>query len=255
MAGSGHGIHATELSLSILEYVSDAGNVTQSEIANEFDIANSTAHNHLRTLVNHRLLTKYGREYQLGIRNIHFGERARSQDPAYSLTQQTVQNLAQTTNSEADFLIEDGGRMLSIYDVMNGTMETDFTVGQYYYMHTSATGKATLATFSERKVNEVIDKWGLPQKTEHTITDRATLIEELDQIQRQGYAINDQEIVEGLYSIGKIIEEPNGDIFGSISVGGPTYRLNQDTIDTVVEVLEKAIEQLETEIENLRTTP
>lgn len=254
MAESENGIHATDLSLSILNYISDAGRVTQSEIAKEFNIANSTAHNHLKTLANHRLLTKCGREYQLGIRNVHFGERARSYDPAFRLTEQTVQELAQTTNSEADFLIEDGGRMLSIYDVMNGSTETDFTVGKYYYMHTSATGKATLATFSEQKVKDIIDTWGLPQKTEHTITDRTALFEELDQIRKQGYAINDQEIVEGLYSIGMTVEGPTGEIFGCISVGGPTYRLNQDTIDTVVETLEDAIDQLETKIANVRTT-
>jgi len=255
MTGSRDGIRATAISLSILDFIESKGHATLTEIANELDIANSTAHKHLKTLTNHRILTKSGREYKLGIRLFHLGQRARTNDPAYDLAHQTVQDLPQTTNSEADFLVEDGKRMLSLYDIMETTEETDFTVGEYYYMHSSATGKAILATYSEEKVNEVIDEWGLPAQTKNTITDRDELFTELEEIRSRGYAINDQEITEGLYSVGAVVREPDGSILGGISVGGPAYRLSQDTIEKAARPLLDAVELLETRIENLRTNP
>jgi DNA-binding IclR family transcriptional regulator len=145
--------------------------------------------------------------------------------------------------------------MLSLYDIMETTEETDFTVGEYYYMHSSATGKAILATYSEEKVNEVIDEWGLPAQTKNTITDRDELFTELEEIRSRGYAINDQEITEGLYSVGAVVREPDGSILGGISVGGPAYRLSQDTIEKAARPLLDAVELLETRIENLRTNP
>lgn len=255
MTDAGDGIHATNITLSILDHVAKNGSATLSEIADALDIANSTAHNHLKTLTNHRILTKRGREFQLGIRLFNFGQRARSYDAAYNLAYQTIQDLAQTTNSEADFLVEDGGRMLSLYDVMETTTDTDFTIGEYYHMHTSATGKAILATFPNQKVHDIIDTWGLPAKTENTITDRATLLDELDRIRDTGYAINDQEIVEGLYSVGRAVEEPDGSIFGGVSVGGPTYRLSQDAIERAARPLQDAVDLLETRIEDIRSKP
>ncbi|OYR55212.1 IclR family transcriptional regulator [Halorubrum halodurans] len=255
MTRSDRGVRATTISLSILDYVACEDGVTLTEIANELDIANSTAHNHLSTLLDHRILSKDGRKYHLGVRLFHFGECARTYDPVYDLARQTIWDLAKTTNSEADFLVEDGGRMISLYDVMENNEETDFNVGEYYYMHSSATGKATLATLPEEQIHEILDNWGMPKQTENTITNREKLFEELEEIREQGYAINNQEITEGLYSVGTVVREPTGDPLGGISIGGPTYRLSQDTIDQTVRPLLDAVELLESRIEAVRTDP
>lgn len=255
MTGAEGHVHATSLSLSILEHISNHGSATLSELADEFDISTSTAHNHLATLTDHRILTKSGREYKPGIRLFRFGQQARSSDQAYRYARETVQSLAQTTSSEADFLVEDDGRMLSIFGVTSSSPNPDFSVGEYYYMHTSATGKALLATYPDERVEKIIDRWGLPKQTEHAITDQATLFDELEQIREQGYAVNDQEIVEGLYSVGMVVNEPDDSVFGAISVGGPTYRLTQETIDDVLQPLRKSVDQLETQIRDLRQSP
>jgi DNA-binding IclR family transcriptional regulator len=80
----------------------------------------------------------------------------------------------------------------------------------------------------DEAVDEVIDARGLPPLTEHTITDEATLREELADIREEGVAFDDEERVRGLRSVAVPIRTEAGEVVGAISVAGPTSRLDGD---------------------------
>lgn len=114
-------------------------------------------------------------------------------------------------------------------------------------MHTGASGKAFLAEYSTERVNEIIDRWGLPALTETTITDRERLFEELKEIRDRGYAYNNQENLEGMRAISAVVHNPDGSILGALSIYGPAYRLNQSEMDDLATVLLENISKLESE--------
>jgi DNA-binding IclR family transcriptional regulator len=104
------------------------------------------------------------------------------------------------------------------------------------YLHFSATGKAILAHLPRKRVDWIINQYGLTEKTENTITDREKLYDELEQIREQGYALNDEEEITGLQAIGAPLTNRHDRVLGSISVSGPVKRMKDlEYHDTVVD--------------------
>lgn len=70
--------------------------------------------------------------------------------------------------------------------------------------HSTSLGKALLATHTDEQVRKLLPET-LPSLTEHTITDREKLIEELHQIREQGFAVDREENTLGLRCFGVAI--------------------------------------------------
>ena len=109
----------------------------------------------------------------------------------------------------------------------------------YDYLHWSSSGKAYLAYLPPEKAKEIVEKQGLPSMNRNTITDSDTLFEEFERIREQGYAINDQEEIQGTRAIGAPIQNENG-LYGAISVSGPKSRFTFDRLHN--DLSEKVVE-------------
>lgn len=245
MPDPGRELTTTATSLRVLDVIKRREGARMSEIASELDLANSTVHAHLTTLRNHELVVKEGNVFHLGIKLFHFGEQARHRKPEYEIVRRHAHELSNRLNEEVAFAITEHGRSVIIFDENNDPAKQGFQVGRYFHMHNSASGKAMLAEWSRERVDEVLDRWGLPQETENTIQSRAELYEELARTRERGYALNDQEALEGLMAIGMAITNPDGSVLGSLDVSGPPYRLSEERI---VPELRETVTEIEHEI-------
>ena len=235
-------IKSTGKSLDIVDFIQRTDGATISELLEEFDLSKSTLYKHLKTLKTRGYLTKEGEEYHVGLRFFHRGEYARTRRVGYRLAAQAVQELAKETGEETDFHVENDGRMIVIYESyhpdnpygedLNHPVEIREFAGTYYNMHSIAAGKATLATYSREQVEDIIDQWDLPARTDHTITSRERLFEELDQIREEGYARNDEEYADGLRAIATTVTAADGTLLGTLSVSGPVYRMAGEKYET-----------------------
>jgi len=75
--------------------------------------------------------------------------------------------------------------------------------------------------------SSVLHRHGLPAATENTITDRDELREELEQIRDRGYAIDNEERIEGIRYVATSISNEGG-VAGAVSVSAPRSRLNSE---------------------------
>jgi DNA-binding IclR family transcriptional regulator len=97
-------------------------------------------------------------------------------------------------------------------------------------MHNTAVGKAILAFLPEVRVDEILDRHGLPQQTDRTITTREDLEERLERVRENGYALDREERLTGLTCVAAPIRSDDGGVVGSISVSGPASRLDDDQL-------------------------
>jgi DNA-binding IclR family transcriptional regulator len=257
---SGASVKTTRTSLDILQIIRREKGADLNGIADELNKATSTVHRHLRTLQRAGFVTRYGETFHLGLKFLDFGEYVRSQWPLQAI-EDAVSQLNDETGEEVDFLTEDRGRVITIgksyrkyhrmvrYSDSGDDSDPErrrSEVGNYYHMHVTGAGKAILAEFPDRKVERIIDQWGLPARTENTLTSETELFAELEQIRERGYAISDGEYAEGLRSVAKVVENPNGGVFGALNVAGPTYRMNGVVLEREIpNALEEASEALE----------
>ncbi|QLH82077.1 IclR family transcriptional regulator [Halosimplex pelagicum] len=250
----------TVRSLSIVDTIQRLDGATLDELTAELGMARSTVHIHLRTLIDQGYLTKEGEVYHVGLRFLNHGEYARSRKQAYVLAEETVANLSDQIDEEVEFVVENNGRGILVHESFHPDSQFDSkdshtsksitSAGIYYYLHSVATGKAILAEYPRERIDEILDRWGLREQTEKTITDRDSLFETLDTIEKRGIAFADEEYVDGLREVGRRVKNPDGSVLGAIAVIGPTYRFqNERFTKEIPDLLEEYVASLEKEIE------
>lgn len=219
-------VRSVENTIRILETLKshDAAGVTQ--IADELDITKGTAHNHLSTLLEHGFVVKEEDQYQVGIRLFEFGEYIRNRKRIYKVGAPEVDNLAEQTEELGSLLIQEQGRGIYLYRARGDqALKLDTGVGARVHLHNTALGKSILAKLPTERVEEIIDRHGLPGTTENTITDRDTLFEELDDIRERGVAFDREERVSGVRCIAAPVETNDNEVLGSVSIAGPVSRM------------------------------
>ncbi|MDL5360650.1 IclR family transcriptional regulator [Halalkalicoccus sp. NIPERK01] len=236
------GVKTTERSFAFVEHIQRRDGATLSELVAEFGLAKSTVYKHLSTLESHGYLEKEGEQYHVGLKFHHHGEYARLRKRGYRLAGRTVRDLAERTSEEADFVVENDGRTITVYESyhpQNSYREDLFATtsdlshsGTYYHMHCTAAGKALLAELPDERVAAILDRWGLPARTENTITDRAALRDDLARTRERGYAVADEEYVDGLRAVGVAVSNPDGSTLGALGMSVPTYRRESDAFET-----------------------
>lgn len=75
--GAGRLVRATETTLAILEAVTRADGIRLTELPAELDVAESTVHRCLQTLLGAEYLVVGDREYHVGLRFLDGGRNAR----------------------------------------------------------------------------------------------------------------------------------------------------------------------------------
>jgi len=233
----------TETSFAIIDAIENLGGATLSELADYTGLATSTVHTHVQTLLEAEYVVELDGKYNLGLKLFHLGEKARNRDERYRIARQTAVELAEKVSDEVNFSVEEYGRSIVLFDETSSPNQEGFQVGRYFHMHSSASGKAMLAEYDEERVRSIIDRWGQPQHTEHTITDIDALLEELAVVSRRGYSVNQQEELEGLRAVGMAVNEPDGSVFGALDISGPSYRLPDE--EEVADRLRPFVEDLE----------
>lgn len=242
------GIKTTETVLGIAEALKNSEEgLGVTELATELGKAKSTVHTHLQTLEEHGFVIRNGDRYQLGLRFLDYGMSARNASAYYQVSKPKVDELSKHIEQKVWCVTEEQGRGIRLYfsDQYN-KLQTNAYIGERMYLHQSANGKAMLAFFPQKRVEEIIDRHGLPAATERTITDREELFDELERIRERGFAINRGESVWGLTGIGAPVCDKNGNVLGSISVAAASHLLKDERLETEIpEQLLSTINEIE----------
>jgi DNA-binding IclR family transcriptional regulator len=102
-------------------------------------------------------------------------------------------------------------------------------IGGQASMYCSGIGKAILA-FMKPDEQEIIMRQPMPLLTKNTITSPAGLRSAIEQIRRDGYSLDQQEIELGLCCMAAPIFNAEGKVVGGISIAGPDIRLTPKRI-------------------------
>lgn len=126
----------------------------------------------------------------------------------------------------------------------NSSLIIDPASGRDVALHATATGKAWLSTLSDEEVDSLLGERGMEALTDATIVDRETLKNELKEARRRGFAMVEEEIDLGVSAVAApIFQEYSHVAVGTVSVAGPTSRLDRHVLESFAgEVVETARE-------------
>lgn len=139
-----------------------------------------------------------GTRYGIGVRALLVGTSYIDGDEVVAASRVTLDRLSDDTTETVHLARLDGTSVVYLATRQSQHHLRPFTrVGRRLPAHSTALGKALLAGHDDAQVRELLPK-ELPSVTEHTITDRERLIEELARVRELGYAVDREENTLGL---------------------------------------------------------
>lgn len=239
-------LQTTDISLRLVELITELDGATLAELADEAELAKSTVHNHLKTLAKYGYVSREEDTYHVGLKLYHLGNYARKRNEVYGVAKAVIPELADETKLEADFTVEENGRVVSLYNESTYSDTPSYLLdSRLFHVHSTASGKAILAEYPEHRVRDILDRWGLPAQTDHTITSANEFLDELERVRSRGYATNFEEAIEGMWAVSMPVKTPLGEVCGSINVCGPTYVHDESRERATVDAMTEKVDVFE----------
>ncbi|MEK3937134.1 IclR family transcriptional regulator [Sporosarcina sp. FSL W7-1349] len=219
-----------ENSMRILKAFSmDQPELRVVDVAEQLDIAKSTAHRLLSTLASEGFVYKdpQSNHYSLGVSVLALTNIVNSQLPIVEEATPILNALTEKTGESSHMAIREGQEVIYLQKIDNEySVHVTTHIGRRNPVHCTSTGQAILAFESDEVVDEILSR-PLPKFTEHTITDPQQLRDRLREIKRLGYVIDIQGFEKKVISIGAPIFNSKDEVMASVNITGPVIRLKE----------------------------
>ncbi len=211
------GVRCVE-ALRLLSKANDS--LALQDIAAALKLHPSTAHRVVATLVSQGFAEQgEDRRYRLGLEAFAVGAGYLRQSAMRRVALPALMRLAERAGTSAYLAYWQDGKAVIVDAIpMPGMYHFHSEIGSVVPPYASGIGKALLA-FQDRKAWAAIGP--LQRLTANTTTSAAALAKELERIRRNGYSIDNEEVVPGCRCVGAPV--PNGvkAPLAAISVSGP----------------------------------
>jgi IclR family pca regulon transcriptional regulator len=125
----------------------------------------------------------------------------------------------------------DGGEIVYVARVpTKRIMAISLGLGSRLPAHAASMGRVLLADLPPDQLDEHLAATPLVALTANTITDEAVLRTELDKVRRQGWALVDQELEEGVRSIAAPLRDARGRAVAALNVSSHAGRVKLSTL-------------------------
>ncbi|MCP5538025.1 MAG: IclR family transcriptional regulator [Akkermansiaceae bacterium] len=208
--------------------------MTTSAIAKELDLPRTSVFRIMRTLEVEGMVRCIDKSYVMGHRLINLGLQVVSQIPERNLCVPILQALTKATQESSHFAILSGANALLI-EVCDSphALRVASRPGTLADMHCSASGKVMLAYSTKEARNDLLDRIKFVKRTENTHTSKESLLPELDEIRRVGYAVDDVEYHDHVRCLGAPVFNALNQVVGVIGITAAKSRFTKALIPEV----------------------
>jgi IclR family KDG regulon transcriptional repressor len=244
-------VQTIERASNILDLVAKSSQgVSIRDLSDELKLPKGTVHRLLLSLayfgyIKQDVKTK---KYLLGLKLLELGNLIINQLDLRKLAEPLLKELVESTRETVHMVIIDNNEVVYIDKIeteqSTGGLKMSSMVGSRNPAHSSAVGKVLLSYYLDEEIDNFIKEKGLPPKTLRTITDPLQLKEQLMIINKQGYAIDDEENEAGIRCVAAPIFNDKGKAVSAISLSGPAFRVTKKLIQDSLkkEIMKTALE-------------
>jgi DNA-binding IclR family transcriptional regulator len=230
-------IRSVSRAAAILQHVaSDPAGRRATDVAAALELPLPTAYHLLNTLTAEGFLSKLqDRRYQLGPKIGLLAEAFSAQMSAPERLLDCVRTLAEQTGETAYLSAWRGGQavVLSVVEGSRAVRVSGIHLGSGGNAHARASGKAMLAFAASGALENYLRTHRLDACTPHTITGKQALRAEVERIRHQGYALDEEEFVEGVGCVGA----PVADGTMAVTVSAPIDQFRRRRRELVAAVM------------------
>ncbi|PLS21837.1 IclR family transcriptional regulator [Neptunicoccus cionae] len=215
--------------LMILEILGRADEpLTPTQINDRLGLPKQTVHRLCTTLEQEGFLTRCtdGKRMKPARRLMELGAGLMQSSRDFHSRHQILEQIAQRVNEAVNYVVpqESGMHYLDRVDT-DWPLRIQLPVGSHVPFHCTASGKVYMSSMPPAARRAFVAALDLKPLTEATLTTPSALLEELAQIRKQGFAIDNGEFMEGMVALAVPVTDPAGRYIASLAFHGPSQRL------------------------------
>jgi IclR family KDG regulon transcriptional repressor len=195
-----------------------------SEVADALGTPRPNAHAVLATLVEIGLMRRTAdSRYRLGWRLLALSRVLVESVDFRALARRRMARISESSGATLHLAVLDGPQVMYLEKTSgrHGSAIAATGVGLRWDAHCSAVGKVLLADHEPAEAAALLDRAGMARRTARTITSLRDLGRELDVVRVRGYALDDQEGLDGVCCIAAPIRDRFRTVQAAISVSLP----------------------------------
>ncbi len=239
-------VQSVDRTLDVLEALSTRRTPTGiSDLAHHVGLHVSTVHRLLATLVDRGYVRQDpdSSRYHLGSRIFALASAADIHLDLRLVARPFLERLMRIAGETANLVTYGEGEVVYLEQVESMHLVKMFTQpGMRAPLYCTASGKLFLAFGGDAP--KAMLKEPLTRHTANTITSLPALDAQLRQIRRDGYAIDNEEMEEGVRCLAVPIFDRRGDLCGALSISGPTTRMTPARVTTIVNQVRDVAKEL-----------
>ena len=223
-------VKSADRALAAVDLVARLGSATFADIAEALALPRSSAHGLLATLVDAGWL-EIGHEqqparYRLGLHVWQIAQRYDGHRLLLETAKPHMDRLVQRTGETVQLARLDGVENVYIGIALSpNPMRMASSVGMRLHAHATGIGKALLSVIDEDDARARLDAVVLPQLTPRTVTDVPGIMRILARAREVGFAIDDEEFIEGCRCVAvPLTTERETGIASAMSITMPSTR-------------------------------
>lgn len=229
-------VQALDRAFAVLDLLGESDTpLGLAQVAASLQLHKSTAHRFLMVLERHHMVERTSTgKFRLGLRLFDYGNRAIEQYDLRDRAQPHLRRLVAETEETAHLCILEQARVIYIDKIEPGRSVRMITrIGASNPVHCTAVGKAILAFLPEERVNDIIRRTRFERFTHRTIASADALRAEIEKTRRRGYAVDDEELEEGLRCIAVPVLDAQRQPVAAVSISGPSFRVTAQKLPAI----------------------
>ncbi|HKT00010.1 MAG TPA: IclR family transcriptional regulator C-terminal domain-containing protein [Rugosimonospora sp.] len=227
--------------------------LTLSDVARITGLTRASVRRFLHTLVDLGYMRTDGRRFALRAKILELGYAYLSSLSLPEVAMPHLEQLVERMHESSSVSVLDGDEVVYVARVpTKRIMRIAISVGTRFPAFATSMGRVLLAGQSDDWLDGYLASTQLRAITRHTIADPARLRAELVRIRRDGWALVDQELEEGLRSVAAPIHDADGRVVAAVNLSAHASRCG--AAEMVGEFLDPLLRTAKLIEEDLRAT-
>jgi IclR family transcriptional regulator, KDG regulon repressor len=228
-------LSSLDKSLQVLEQLNrNPQGLSLAELTQILGYPKSTIHHMLSTFAPYDYVNQdpETRKYRLGFKFLTISKSILDHIDIRRIAHKHLRDLQRKCNEAVHLYILRNGYLVCLDKIQDpgGGLSLATYIGFRTDPHAAASGKVLLSELSREAIQDMYEERPLRVYGKNTITSFSQLFGELENIQKQGYAIDNEEYYEGARCIAAPVRA-GGRIAAAISVTGSIFTMTMDRIN------------------------
>ncbi len=231
-ARNGDFVQSLERGLAVIRaFGPGAERLTLTEVAQAAGLTRAAARRFLLTLVELGYVRNDGREFSLRPRVLELGYAYLSGLSLAEVAQPHLEELVAQVHESSSISVLDGAEIVYVVRVSTRRIMTvAISVGTRFPAYCTSMGRVLLAARPDAEVDEYLRTVELETRTDRTITDPDELRASLTTVRRDGFALVEQELEDGLTSLAVPVHDASGNVIAAMNVSANAFRVDAEAL-------------------------